>query len=247
MSNKSIGVFVCECGGKIPAGQISNVSYSEQANYWCLPANIERMRAAIAEQHLDRVVIAGCSPRTHEALFHRALDGVVDLSLVNIVNVRDLCFGDPTRAREQIAMAVADISARTPQQPRLARIMPHAIVIGGGIAGTTAALAISDADIPVTLVERETQLSGASERIGKVCAREKIRVMTNTTITQVSGTVGQYRVALNNGETIQAGAIIVASGASNDNRDLAEMLRLPIDTNGFVADTRVRLRPVGLY
>lgn len=260
MSNKAIGVFICECGGKISSAlnvpalveQVSDLSHAEQDNYWCLPANIERMRATIAEHHLDRVIIAGCAPRTHDMLFRRALDGVINPSLISVVNVRDLCalphrndpIGALTKARDQIAMAIADVAARVPQSPRVAHITPHALVIGGGIAGTTAALALSDANIPVTLVERASELNSTSERIATIRARANIRVVTGTTVEQVSGTVGQYRVQLSNGETIRAGAIIVATGASNNNRDLAEMLRLPVDANGFIADARVRLRPV---
>ncbi len=224
MNDKALGVFVCECGGKIAVGQISNLSNVEQANYWCLPANIERMRATIAERHSARVVIAGCAPRTHATLFRRALDGLVEPSLINVVNVRDLCAlphrddlpGALAKARAQIAMAVADVTARSPHPPRRAPITSHAVVIGGGIAGTTAALAISDARISVTLVERAPELSGESERIAKIFARANIRVKTNTTVHQVSGAVGQYRVELSSGEHVQAGVIVVATGVPSN-------------------------------
>ncbi len=281
MNNTRIGVFVCECSGKIAgtldtaalvqrASELPGVAWAGQAGYWCLPAGIKRMQSVIADQHLDRVIVAGCSPRTHDLLFRRALDGATNPTLVNVTNLRDLVArphrGDShaaTKARDQIAMAVAEIRARQPSASRVAHITPRALVIGSGIAGITAALAISDACIPVTLVDRAIELSGESERIARIYTHTNIRVMTSTTVEKVSGTVGQYHVTLSNGETIQVGAIIIAIGAptnsqlpfTNDQRVAklmpaqsdaacpAAMLRLPIDTNGFIADTRVRLRP----
>jgi len=232
-----IGVFVCECGGKIanaldiPAllqdvRAENRVAWIEQANYWCLPNGIARMRAIIAERKLDGGVIAGCTPRTHDPLFRRALAGVANPARLRMTNLRDLCArphaADPRvamdKARDQIAMAIAEVAARPAITPRVAHITPHALVIGGGIAGMTAALAISQADIPVTLIEREQELGGsarpqADHQSALIRARQNIRVLTNTTSARVSGTVGQYRVALSSGETIEAGAIVVAIGA----------------------------------
>jgi heterodisulfide reductase subunit A-like polyferredoxin/coenzyme F420-reducing hydrogenase delta subunit len=281
--NAHIGVFICECGGKIAgtldvsalvgqASKLPHIAGAEQANYWCLPRGLARLREAVAEQHLDRVVIAGCTPRTHDALFRRAVDSVMtDSALINITNLRDLCAGPHAavlsaamaKARDQIAMAVADIAAREPTKPRIIQITQHAVVIGGGIAGMTAALAISDADIPITLVERAAELGGgaraqAGERIAAIRARANIQIITGAEITRVGGTVGQYRVALSPGDEICAGAIVVAIGAKAQSENpvaplpmipqpdaarLAEMLHLPIDSNGFIADARVRLRP----
>jgi heterodisulfide reductase subunit A len=249
MSDKvSIGVFVCECGDKIAggldvdalvrhAGELPGVTWAGQVGYWCLPGGIERMRSVIAEHGLERVVIAGCTPRTHGQLFRRALDDAVDPMLISVINLRDLCAlphaDDPAaataKAYDQIAMAVAELAARQVRAPRVARITPRAVVIGGGIAGMTAALAISDAGIPVTLVERETELGGlahlqssdhqtaalVAERIAAIRARDAqhIQVATNATPTNVSGTVGQYRVELSNDQVVEVGAIIVATGA----------------------------------
>jgi len=241
-----IGVFVCECGDRIAgrldvaalARQVSGlpgVTWVGQAGYWCLPNGLERMRAIAAEQRLDRVAIAGCAPRTHESHFRQALDGRVNPTLVNVTNLRDLCAGphqdDPAaamaKARDQIAMAVADLVTRQPGAPHVARITPRAVVLGGGIAGLTAALAISDAGIPVTLVEREPELGGLAHhfptdhettdlvagRLASVCARPNITILTDTQVSDVNGPVGRYQLALSNGQTIEAGAIVVATGA----------------------------------
>jgi len=240
--NARVGVFVCECGGRVAgaldvaalaqhARELAGVAWAGQAGYWCLPGSIARMRSVVAEQHLDRVVIAGCTPRTHDALFRRALDSVgADSTFIRVTNLRDLCArphaddvsAAMTKACDQIAMAVAELATREPSAPRVAHITPHAVVIGGGIAGMTAALAISEANIPVTLIEREAELGGHAhtqidERIAAVRTQhaQRIRVLTNTAVQNVRGTVGQYRVVLNNGETIDAGVIIVAIGAKS--------------------------------
>jgi heterodisulfide reductase subunit A len=125
-------------------------------------------------------------------------------------------------------MAVADMSARQAGAPHVAHITPHAAVIGGGIAGLTATLSISGADIPVTLVEREPELGGLAHRFpadretsdlvaGRIAAirtRPNVTILTGTHITNVSGPVGGYRLALSDGRTLEAGAIVVAVGAA---------------------------------
>ena len=239
-----VGVFVCECGDKI-AGLLDvpaltrqlalpNVTWAGHAGHWCLPNGLERMKAIVSEQRLDRAVIAGCAPRTHEAYFRHALDGQVNPTLINVVNLRDLCarphqvnpVAAAAKASDQIAMAVADLAARTAGQARVMHITRHAVVIGGGIAGMTAALAVSDAGIPVTLVERAPNLGGlaqrlppdgetaglVAQRISVVRARSNIAVLTHRQVTAVSGSVGCYRLTLSDGQLIEAGAIIVAIG-----------------------------------
>jgi heterodisulfide reductase subunit A len=245
----SIGVFLCECGNKIAgtldvsalgvrARILSGVTWAGATGFWCLPNGVAQMRAVIAERQLDRVIIAGCAPRTHDVLFRRALHDAVHPALVSVINLRDLCAlpyrDDPTAAADQahtqITMAVADLYARQLGAARVARITPHALVIGGGIAGMTAALALSDASIPVTLVEREPELGGgaraqADDRIAGLRARANVRVLTNTTVRDVSGTIGQYHVTLSRGDPAaancvadEAGAIIIAIGAQSNSQ-----------------------------
>lgn len=249
MSDKAnIGVFVCECGVKIAGrldvsslarqiGERPDVAWAGQAGYWCSPGGLERMRAVIADKRLDRVVIAGCAPRTHEPYFRRALDGCVNPTLVSMMNLRDLNAGphqgDPeamTKAGDQVIMSVADLAARQPGGQHVAHITPHAAVIGGGIAGLTAALSIAEAGISVTLVEREQELGGlayrspddretadlVARRMACVRARSNITVLTDVQVADVSGSVGCYQVTLSNRQAFQAGAIIVAIGGEPD-------------------------------
>lgn len=241
------GLFVCECGDKIAgrldvpalverARELPAVAWVGQRGYWCLPAGLDLMRSTIVEQHLDRTVVAGCAARTHDLLFRRALDGVVNPSLIGVTNVRDLCAGPcrdgpeawMARTHDQIAVAVADIAGRQASAPRVARITPHVVVIGGGVAGMTATLAIGRAGIAVTVVERKPVLGGdanlgrreggklAAGKIAALGACENVRILTNTQIEAVGGTVGRYEVKLSGGEVIEAGAIVVATGAKSN-------------------------------
>ncbi len=258
-----IGVFVCECGDKIaglldaPAltrqvEELPNVAWAGYAGHWCLPNGLEHMRAIVAEQHLDRVVVAGCAPRTHESYFRQALDGRVNPTLVNMTNLRDLCArphqSDLAAAKEKaadlVAMAVGDLAARHASAPRVARIAQRAVVIGGGITGMTAALAISDADIPVTLVEREPDLGGlahrwpddgetarlVAERMATVRARSNVQVLTGTQVTRVGGSVGRYQIVLSDGQLIEAGALIVATGGQRNTPEVRESIQVGMST-----------------
>jgi heterodisulfide reductase subunit A len=247
--NARIGVFVCECGSELSgrldvpvlaaqAAQLPNVAWVDQAGYWCLPGGIERLRTLVREQKLDRVVVAGCAPRTHDHLFRQALAGAIDPALIRVVNLRDLCarpHADESKAAlskasSHIAMAVAELALRQPTAPRTAQITRHAVVIGGGIAGMTAAISLADAGIPVTLVERQAELGGgaqpqAAERIAAIQSRaDRIRVIPNAQPAEIAGSVGNYHVVLSNGEEIDAGAIILAIGAQSPiSRSAAEI------------------------
>jgi len=207
------------------------------------------MRDVVSEQHLDRIVVAGCAPRTHEAHFRRALDGGVNPALVSVFNLRDLCArphqadraAATEKAGDQLAMAVADLAARVAVAPRTAHIKPHAAVIGGGIAGMTAAIAISDAGIPVALVERAPDLGGlagrfpddgetaqlVAERMSAVRARPNVRVLTSAQVTDVSGSVGCYQIALSDGQVIESGVIIVATGGTSNVKSQIPNLKSP--------------------
>ncbi len=258
-----IGVFVCECSEKIarlldvPAltrqvEGLPDVAWAGHAGHWCPPNSLERMRAIVAEQHLDRVVVAGCAPRTHESYFRQALDGHVNSTLVNMVNLRDLCarphWADPAAAAEkagdQVAMAVADLAARHAGAPRVAHITPHALVIGGGLAGLTAVLAVCDAGISVALIEREPDLGGlayrwpddgetarlVAERMAAVRARSNVQVLTGTQVTRVGGSVGHYQIELSDGQVIEAGALIVAIGGLRNTPEVRESIQAAAST-----------------
>ena len=159
-----IGVFVCDCGSNI-AGYIDvkevaeysktlpNVVYVKENLYTCSESGINEIKAAIKEQRLNRVVVASCTPRTHEPLF-RGTCAEADLNpyLFEMVNIRDQCSWvhmqekeeGTGKAKDLIRMGVAKAALLQPQQTIQSEVDPRAIVLGGGISGMTAAMALAN-------------------------------------------------------------------------------------------------------
>ncbi|MCP4517688.1 MAG: CoB--CoM heterodisulfide reductase iron-sulfur subunit A family protein, partial [Delftia sp.] len=279
MANEArIGLFVCDCGDQISsilntealvesAAALPGVGYATHAPYWCSAGGRERMQAAIQAQKLDRVVVAGCSPRTHRPLFQETVAQTgLNPGLFSLLNIREGCAWphrtEPdqanTRARDQIGMEIAHLFAMTPRPPTQADITPAGLVIGGGVAGMTAALELAEAGIPVTLVERAATLGGAAltgapalaaNLAEAVKTQPAINLHLDSRVTGVDGAVGAYHLTItqNSERSIQHGpfgAIIVATGVPNENTgELAGLLRLTQDTHGFLPELRVRLRP----
>jgi len=276
-----VGVFICECGDKISSildideltestGARPEVAFADHAPYWCSSAGLDRLQETVQAERLDRVIVAGCSARTHRNLFRDATTGVgLNPELLGFVNIREGCAwphrddpeGANARAGDQIGMEVAHTAALTPRIPVETLIHPAAVVIGGGLTGMTAAIELADAGFPVTLIERTQSLGGTAtddtdeltaELRAAVEAHADIRVRTNSRITAMTGSVGAYRVSLSNGNGATAeqvvagpfGAVVVATGAPDEETGwLADMLRLPQDTGGHLSELRVRLRP----
>jgi heterodisulfide reductase subunit A len=183
-----------------------------------------------------------------------------------MVNIREGCAwphrdapeAATVRARDQIGMEVARMATLTPHPAFETVITPAALVIGGGVAGLTAALELTDAGVPVTLVERAPTLGGtaiaqapelAADLASAVETHSGIAFHLDSQITQVEGSVGNYRIdvarhasrATHHGPF---GAIIVATGAPDENTtELVKLLRLPQDVDGFIPEPRVRLHP----
>ena len=250
MLNKtSIGVFVCECGDKIAGGldvsrlveqarNLPGVAWAGSMGRWCQPGNVEKMQQIAAAQNLERVVIGGCSPRTHRDYFRQAL-GSLNPGLIDLINLRDLCAqphqddasNAQAKAWDQIAMAVADMAERQIAPARSADIYPAAVVIGGDLAGLTAALGLSDAHIPVTLIETGIAQEGNAADCSApdmetdallekcLCAvrdRPDIQVITQARINSIEGSIGHYWINLADGRSIEAGAVILTGDREPD-------------------------------
>ncbi len=159
-----IGVFVCWCGSNIAAtvdvervaqaaGEMSGVKYAVEYQYMCSEVGQKMMKRAIEEHKLDRVVVAACSPRMHEATFRRAgEDAGINPYLVEVANIREQCswvHKDREAATEKaIALtraAVAKVALNSELIPGEVGVEKKALVIGGGIAGIQTALDIADA------------------------------------------------------------------------------------------------------
>jgi len=224
---------------------LPNVVYSEDNIYTCSEAGLASIKEAVKKHGLNRVIVASCTPRTHEPLFRSACqEAGLNKYLFEMANIREqvswVHSHEPERATEKakdiIRMAVARATWLQPQEEPEIDVKDSSLVIGAGIAGMTAALSLADQGFKVYLVEKEPELGGNLRRLHKlyptmqdtseilnpaleaVKAHKNIQTLTSTTITDVKGYVGNFQVtATKNDEKIgfEVGTIIVACGALN--------------------------------
>jgi len=249
-----IGVFICHCGSNIAgyldmealgtyAETLPNVAFVQRNLYTCSEGGINEIKKAIGQQNLNRVVVASCTPRTHEPLF-RSSCGEAGLNpyLFEMVNIRDQCSWvhmqekeeGTNKAKDLIRMGVAKAALLEPQKPIMSPVFPRALVIGGGISGMTAALALANRGYEVVIVEREGRLGGmlldlnrlgpsmtdalqlAESTVKAVSCHPKITVFTGSRVTGVEGFIGKYSADIETptgGKKIDLGVVIIATGA----------------------------------
>ena len=248
-----IGVFICHCGINIGgvvnvpevveyAKNLPNVVYTEDNLYTCSQDTQERIREKIEEHNLNRVVVASCTPRTHEPLFRETIrEAGLNIYLFEMANIRDQCSWVHMHAHEEatekakdlVRAAVAKARLLVPLPKPVISVTPAGLVIGGGLSGMTAALELAKQGFKVHLVEKENELGGhlrdihyllgsedQQERlrliVRQVTENEKIHLYTGSEISNVEGYVGNFKTTLNcNGEKkeINHGIVIVATGA----------------------------------
>jgi len=175
-----IGVFVCNCGNNIAgvvdvravaefARQLPNVVHAEQMLYACSADALETIRQRIPEHRLNRVVVASCTPRTHEPLFQDTIrEAGLNPYLFEMANIRDQCSwvhsqqpAEATaKAKALVQMAVARARLLEPLHKLPLGLKHNALVIGGGVAGMSAAVGLAEQGFQVCLVEREAELGG---------------------------------------------------------------------------------------
>ncbi len=248
-----IGVFVCHCGSNIAgylrmehleeySKTLPYVTFVKRNLYTCSEGGITEIKKAIEEQKLNRVVVASCTPRTHEPLFRSSCaEAGLNPYLFEMVNIRDQCSWvhmqekeDATsKAKDLIRMGVAKAILLEPQEPIISEVQTRALVIGGGIAGMTGALALANRGYEVVLVEKEEKLGGmlnllnklgptmtdaasfAEEKMQSVTDHPKITIFTKSKVTEVRGFIGKYEVAIETEsgiKKIDIGVILVATG-----------------------------------
>jgi heterodisulfide reductase subunit A len=253
-SEIKIGVFICNCGTKIAdvidveelakgVSEMPNVALVQRELYSCSKKGLRQVKETIGEHGLNRIVVAGCTPRTHEPLFKAALEEAgLNGSLFEMVNIREQCAlvhaddeaAATKKASDLIRMGVAKAALLEAKERIETRVTPAALVIGGGVAGLTAALAVAKGGFPVKLVEKEARLGGLvgklhslyphgesarefiEKRIEAVKEHPAIEIFTGADVSGVSGSVGDYHIAIEQnglGSEFDVGAIIVASGA----------------------------------
>jgi len=254
-----IGVFVCHCGINIGgvvdvpgvsrgAGELDNVVYYSDNLYSCSQDAQEVIKQKIKEHNLNRVVVAACSPRTHEPLFQETLkDAGLNRCLFEMVNIRDQCSWvharEPERAtaksHDLVRMGVAKARHIRPLAEQTVRVIPKALVIGGGLAGMTAALNLAEQGFGCYLVERSPKLGGhllrmirthegreAKELLRDLTERVKkekrIEVFTESEVTAVNGYVGNFTSIVKGGDresNLEHGVVIVATGGREHRPD----------------------------
>ena len=250
-----VGVFVCHCGANI-AGFLDVEELAEYARglddvvmattdlFACSKTGQDVLVELVEEHKLNRLVIAACTPRTHEPVFQETCARAgFNPYLLDMVNIRDQCSwvhskqgeAAQAKARTLIRMSVARARLLAPLEKREVPMTRAALVIGGGIAGIQAATDLAAQGFPVTLVEKSDRLGGqlappklhllypnmrpAAEVLGEKLARlEKsgARVLLGTEVSDVSGYVGNFLATLIGAheETLEIGAIVLATGAA---------------------------------
>jgi len=244
-----IGVLICHCGHNIAsvidckdvadyASTFPNVVFSTDPMYACAADSQVVIKEAIKEHDLNRIIVASCTPRTHEPLFRSTLkEAGLNEFLFDLVNLREhVSWVHPhqekeanVKAKDLVRGAIERACRLEPLFKEKIPIIKEAVVIGGGCAGMTSALDLANAGYPVYLIEKEAQLGGELLRIPElhnglkgpdvvqnlekqVRDHHKIKVYTNTELKDLSGAVGNYTAKVNE-EEIKFGAVVLTTGA----------------------------------
>lgn len=245
-----VGVYVCHCGGNISdvvdvkaiaeaAGVDGDVAAAKDFVFMCSDPGQNLIIDDIRERGVNRVVVAACSPALHEGTFRRALQKAgLNPYLYQHVNVREQASwvhkadheGATAKALRLVQAGVKSAALKDPLAAILVPAERRVAVIGGGLAGMRAALALAEIGLPVTLLEREPQLGGKLQNIGRlhqtgeagakvvgelealVRAQSLITIHTGVVVERVDGFVGSFIVRLKDGEPMTAGALVLATG-----------------------------------
>ena len=250
-----IGVFICDCGTNIAghldcdsvtryAATLPGVVYAKENLYTCSESGIGEIQNGIKEHNLNRVVVASCSPRTHQPLFQSSCSQAgLNPYLFEMTNIRDQCSwvhmqdheGGTEKAKDLVRMAVAKAAFLEPQKDIESSLVSRTLVIGGGIAGLSAADGLAGMGIEVILIEKEPELGGllnqiyrlasegdkAVDRIAalikSVRAKDNVTIYTDSKMEGLGGYIGNYDITIKqkDGEAFQekVGCIVVATGA----------------------------------
>jgi heterodisulfide reductase subunit A len=259
MKNCRIGVYICMCGTNIAkivdveevarfASELPNVALAKSYKYMCSNPGQEMISQDIREHNLNRIVVAACSPNMHERTFRNALRSAgLNQYLLEMANIREQCswvHHDPKEATEKAKSLVRAAIRRVELHEELESVSvdmcPNVLIIGGGIAGMTAALEIADAGNTVYLVEKSDHLGGnlarvdltapylysardlLTERITRSNDNKKIKVFLKSKVTELTGYIGNFKAtvtSLNGKEPentksaeVEIGNVVVCTG-----------------------------------
>ncbi len=250
-----IGVFVCNCGINIGgvvdvpgvkeyASTLPNVAYTDQNLFTCSQDTQDKIKERIIEHKLNRVVVASCSPKTHEGMFMETLEACgLNKYLFEMANIRNqnswIHSKNPdiatAKAKDLVRMSVARAGNLKTLEEKVVSINKTALILGGGIAGMNAALGLSRQGFPVVLVESDSEPGGFARMlhhtiegedvqayleklIVEVKSDKNLRLMTDTKVVGFEGFKGNFVTEILPGagekERIEHGVIIVATGAT---------------------------------
>src|SRR5512136_3429867 len=229
-----VGVFVCFCGSNIGgtvdvkavaeyAKTLPDVAYATSNLYTCAEDGLAAIREGIRKHNLNRVIVASCTPRTHAPLFQATCESAgLNKYMFTFVNIREHCSWvhmkekemATKKAKDLIRMGVARARLLEPQQEAKVDVTPVGVVVGGGVAGMSAALSLAEMGFQVHLVERDAELGGFARNLNnlyvteksaaetikplveKVKAQKNIKVYLNSTMKSVEGFIGNYEIVI---------------------------------------------------
>jgi heterodisulfide reductase subunit A len=248
-----VGAIICRCGSNIGgfldvpavveyAKELPGVVFAEERLYACSQDAQEWIRQVVEENDLNRLVVASCTPRTHQPLFRETLQSAgVNKYLFEMANIREHCswvhMQEPENATRKaqylVKMAVEKARRLEPLAEGESDVVSRGLVIGGGVAGMNAALGLARSGFQVYLVEKESELGGLARNIhfnrkgedvqayledlaGEVEREGLLTVMTGHEVVDVGGFVGQFKTLIRDGDgretLLEHGAVIVATG-----------------------------------
>ncbi|MEP0813825.1 MAG: FAD-dependent oxidoreductase [bacterium] len=228
-----VGVFVCHCGTNIAgtvdvakvvayAATLPGVVVAKEHKYMCSDPGQSMIQQDIEEHKLDRVVVSSCSPLMHESTFRGTVaDAGLNQFLFQMANIREQCSWvhedrqlATQKAMKLVRAAVARVIHHTPLEIKTVPVNPATLIVGGGIAGIEAALALGKAGHPVYLVEREASIGGKMAQFDKTfptldCSaciltpkmvstakNKNVTLFTFSEVEEVSGYVGNFKVKI---------------------------------------------------
>jgi heterodisulfide reductase subunit A-like polyferredoxin len=247
-----IGAFICSCGTNIAgtvdvkevveyAKSLSGVVHAENTIYTCSADSLKLIQERVQEMNLNRVMVASCTPRTHEPLFRDTIREVgLNPYLFEMANIRDQCSWVHMNLKEEatekaknlVRMAIACARDLEPLRQVPRSLVHSCLVVGGGLAGMVAALSMADQGYLVYLVERGKELGGRTrkiyysgnggdpkaylkELIANVENHPRIEVLKNCQVMEHEGAVGNFKTKVSNGSSqrvLEHGATIIATG-----------------------------------
>jgi heterodisulfide reductase subunit A len=255
-----VGVYVCDCHPSIDsvvdtsglvryAAGLPDVVHAARIGYGCFKEGQNRLQEAIGQYGLNRLVIAGCSHRTHESLFQRTVrQAGLNPYLLEMVNIREHCAwvhsaypqAATRKAKELLRGSINHVRTMSPVHKQPLNPARRALIIGGGVAGMTAALSIGDSGYDVVLVERSAELGGnlrhvyyvaegqnpqrlLRDLVNRVRGHERITVFTRSQVIEHTGSLGRFRSVISTRSTdhdqpresrMEHGVTIVATGGA---------------------------------